>query len=398
MLGFTSLFTTISTGITTGIGMAQAIKSMGQPTYPAEFAQQPVEQMENPFMSCLFLNDEAIKEETDKLGAFDKDVKDKKISEAKEEAQQEIEDAKQDYYDSVLEKKLAKLDAEYQKELEKNELKAKQDADLKNFENNAKPGEEGYENKLKQAEYWHKKEAENKGIDSDTLKNLKFEYDKKKQEIKSKHKAWVEKKEKALKSKKSEKESDLKEAALQRREEFFDKFMDSMKDGFTPEANAKRMELVSNFQESEAKHMIEDARTLMKIDGLGFPANSKVQNVVKEQTHKIGNLYDSYTFPNGSSIPPDIKQAYEKVHNHQLSKNKQLENLSEEDRATLDEAMDKIKNLLGKNKGVNSDGILSDEEVQQLKDIMQAQQEDEGDQPRLSININLYKFDGTSFS
>jgi hypothetical protein len=61
-------------------------------------------------------------------------------------------------------------------------------------------------------------------------------YEKKREEVINNHNSWVKKREAGLKKKTEAKEAELKEAALARKDEFFDKFMDSMKDGFTPEA------------------------------------------------------------------------------------------------------------------------------------------------------------------
>jgi len=274
------------------------------------------------------------------------------------------------------------------------QLLAKQQEDLEFFKNASKPGETGYNEKLNSMLEAHEKNLEKFGGKADKKDSS---YEKKRQEVISNHNSWVKKREAGLKKKTEAKESELKEAALTRKEEFFDKFMDSMKDGFTPDANAKRVELVKDFQQSEAKHMLEDTQELMKIQAAGFPPNSNIQNVIKEQSQSFSKLYEEHDFPNGSAISPELKQSYSRLEDYQNTISEKLEKLAAQDPSFSEGMSDRMRGVFGSEKGIQNDGIMSKKEAEQLKELMDEQRLTEDEEPRLSLNINVFKFDNSSF-
>jgi hypothetical protein len=390
-----------------GYGMINSFKDMGGPKldYGQPNQQLAEAAKDDPFLSNFLMNDPELQEDASKLEAFYKEVKDQKLAEAKLEANESISNAKQDYYDKELEKKLAKLEARYaeEKKAEENkseqkstreQLFAKQQEELEYFKNSAKPGDPGYDEKLESMMMWHEKDMEKHG---GKLDKKDASYEKKREEVISNHKNWVKKRESGLLKKQEAKEADLKEAALTRKEEFFDKFMDSMKDGFSPEANAKRVELVKDFQQSEAQHMVEDTQELMKVQAAGFPPNSKVQGVIKEQSQSFAKLYEDHDFPNGSAIPPEIKESYKKIEEYQSAMSEKLEKLSAQDPSFSEGMSDRMRGVFSSERGVQNDGIMSKQETEQLKELMDEQRLTEDDGPRLSLNINIFKFDSSSF-
>ncbi len=395
-----------------GYGMVNSFKDMGGPKLDYG---QPNQQLgeaaakDDPFLSNLIMNDPELQEDAAKLEAFYKEVKDQKLSEAKLSAYDSIKDAKQDYYDKELEKKLAKLEAKYAETKEKKaaeqseqksareQLLTKQHEDLEFFKNAAKPGDVGYDEKLKSMLDSHEKDLGKFGTKLDKKDSS---YEKKREEVINNHNSWVKKREAGLKKKTEAKESELKEAALTRKEEFFDKFMDSMKDGFTPEANAKRVELVKEFQQSEAKHLVEDTQELMKVQAAGFPPNSNIQNVIKDQSQSFSKLYEEHEFPNGSAISPELKQSYSRLEEYQNTIAEKLEKLSAQDPSFSEGMSDRMRGVFGSEKGIQNDGIMSKKDLTQLKELMDEQkltETDDEDQPRLSLNINVFKFDNSSF-
>lgn len=58
---------------------------------------------------------------------------------------------------------------------------------------------------------------------------------------------------------------------------------------------------------------------------------------------------------------------------------------------------DRMRGVFSSEKGVQKDGILSQKETEQLKELMDEQRQTEDEEPRLSININVFKFDSSSF-
>jgi len=389
-----------------GYGMINSFKDMGGPKldYGQPNQQFAETAKDDPFLSNFLINDPALQEDASKINTFEKEVKEQLLTEAKLEANEEIKDAKQDYYDKELEKKLAKLDAKYADEKKaaeqkteqqsaREQLLAKQQEDLEFFKNSAKPGDPGYEEKLQSMMAWHEKDLEKKGFK--VGKQQDSTYEQKKQEVISNHNNWVKKRESGLTKKKEAKESELKEAALTRKEEFFDKFMDSLKEGYSPEANAKRLELVKDFQQSEAKHMVEDTQELMKVQAAGFPPGSKVYNVIKEQAEKFSKVYEDHEFPHGSAISPELKDCYSRLEDYQNSISDKLEKLSVDDPGFSEGMSDRLRGVF-KPEGKN-DGIMSKKDVEQLKEFIDEQNLQDEDEPRLSININVFKFDSSSF-
>jgi len=391
-----------------GYGMINSFKDMGGPKLDYGQPNQELAEAakDDPFLSNLIMNDPELQEDAAKLEAFYKEVKEQKLSEAKLNAYDSIKDAKQEYYDKELEKKLEKLEAKYaetkeKKAAEKSEQKsareqllAKQQEDLEFFKNASKPGETGYNEKLNSMLEAHEKNLEKFGGKADKKDSS---YEKKRQEVISNHNSWVKKREAGLKKKTEAKESELKEAALARKEEFFDKFMDSMKDGFTPEANAKRVELVKDFQQSEAKHMLEDTQELMKIQAAGFPPDSNIQSAIKEQSKSFAKLYEEHEFPNGSAISPELKQSYSRLEDYQNTISEKLEKLAAQDPSFSEGMSDRMRGVFGSEKGIQNDGIMSKKEAEQLKELMDEQRLTEDEEPRLSLNINVFKFDNSSF-
>ncbi|MEQ8189205.1 MAG: hypothetical protein ABRQ39_14625 [Candidatus Eremiobacterota bacterium] len=391
-----------------GYGMINSFKDMGGPKLDYGQPNQELGEAakDDPFLSNLIMNDPELQEDAAKLEAFYKEVKEQKLSDAKLNAYDSIKDAKQEYYDKELEKKLEKLEAKYaetkeKKAAEKSEQKsareqllAKQQEELEYFKNSAKPGDAGYDEKLKSMLSFHEKDLEKQG---GKLDKKDSSYEKKRQEVISNHNSWVKKREAGLKKKTEAKEADLKEAALTRKEEFFDKFMDSMKDGFTPEANAKRVELVKDFQQSEAKHMLEDTQELMKIQAAGFPPSSNIQNVIKEQSQSFSKLYEEHEFPNGSAISPELKQSYSRLEDYQNTISEKLEKLAAQDPSFSEGMSDRMRGVFGSEKGIQNDGIMSKKEAEQFKELMDEQRLTEDEEPRLSLNINVFKFDNSSF-
>ncbi len=395
-----------------GYGMINSFKDMGGPKLDYGQPNQELAESaahDDPFMSNLIMNDPELQEDAAKLEAFYKEVKEQKLSEAKLNAYDSIKDAKQEYYDKELDKKLARLEEKFAEKKEKKaeekteqksareQLLAKQQEDLEFFKNASKPGDTGYDEKLKSMLNTHEKDLSKFG---GKLDKKDSSYEKKREEVINNHNSWVKKREAGLKKKTEAKESELKDAALVRKEEFFDKFMDSMKEGFTPEANAKRVELVKEFQQSEAKHLIEDTQELMKVQAAGFPPNSNIQNVIKDQSQSFARLYEEHEFPNGSAISPELKQSFSRLEDYQNTISERLEKLAAQDPSFSEGMSDRMRGVFSSEKGIQNDGIMSKKDVAQLKELMDEQrltETDDEDQPQLSLNINVFKFDNSSF-
>jgi hypothetical protein len=139
----------------------------------------------------------------------------------------------------------------------------------------------------------------------------------------------------------------------------------------------------------------------MKIQAAGFPPNSNIQNVIKEQSQNFARLYEEHDFPNGSAISPELKQSYSRLEDYQNTISERLEKLAAQDPSFSEGMSDRMRGVFSSERGLQNDGIMSKKDVTQLKELMDEQrltETDDEEQPRLSLNINVFKFDNSKFS
>ena len=363
-MGVAGVFSLINAGITIGNGIkgmssgtssdlsSYGLNELGVYLEGADASEEAFSAAENflkdnPFLQTLFPdNMDQVKEDSAKVESFEKEVKTQEFFQAKEMADAKINSSQQEYYDKELTKKLDLL---------------KKDFDP-----------------------------------------ASSDYQVRKEKIMDDHKAWIRQRELDLLEAKQQKEDQLRDAGIKRRENFFNEFTKLSKEGYTEEANKKRMDLVKSFQENEAKFALTDQQDLLKVQGTGFPKDSNVNEIIKGEASNFEQISKDYTLPDGARIPDDVKQAYNRMEEFQKKMYQNLEKWTSGDLSSIDDGMKELRSKFLTNAFGNTNMQQAMEtQISQFQNFMEQQQANAGqkqqEQPNLGVDLSQFKFDNNSF-
>jgi len=308
---------------------------------------------DNPFLATLFPDMEQVKQDASKIDDFEKEVKTREYLQAKEMADAKINSAQEEYYDKELQKKLE----QFRKDVDK----------------------------------------------SDPY------YDVKKDKVMEDHKAWIRQRETELLEAKHNKQDELGDAAAKRREEFFKKFTDISKDGFTEEANKKRMDLLKEYGQQEDKFALKDQQDLLAVQGEGFPGDSNVNEVIKAESKNFEQITHDYRVPDGAKVPDDVRQAHFRMEDFQKKMYANLEKWTSGDLSFVDEGMDDLRkkfltggfgNSMNTNMNMNNMNDMMQSlqaQASQYNNFMTRRDTGEESGQELGIDITKFKFDSGDF-